>query len=88
MSVTTAAALAVTVPAAYYLPNVVPDLILLVALPPHAALGLSHVMHDYTPTLPAELIAYALGTILFLALLRLMWEGKGLTKILAELWRE
>lgn len=88
ISYATAVALTVAVPAAYFLPNVVPDLILLVAMPPHAAIGLAHVIHDYLPFLPAELIAYTLGVILFLALLRLMWEGNGLTKVLAELWRE
>lgn len=84
----TAAALTVAVPLAYYFPNVVPDVIILVAMPPHAALGLCHVIHDYLPFLPAELIAYVFGVIMFLALLRLLWEGNGLTKVLAELWRE
>jgi hypothetical protein len=84
----TAVALTVAIPAALYLPNVVPDLICLVAIPPHAALGLKHVMHDYLPLLPAYPISLLCGVVIFLALLRLMWEGKGLTKVLAELWRE
>lgn len=88
VSMGTAVALTVAVPAAYYLPNVVPDLICLIALPPHAALGLNHVIHDYLPGLPAEPISIFFGVVLFLALLRLMWEGTGFTQVLSDLWKE
>eukprot|EP01126_Amoeba_proteus_P011806 TRINITY_DN1481_c0_g1_i16.p1 TRINITY_DN1481_c0_g1~~TRINITY_DN1481_c0_g1_i16.p1 ORF type:complete len:135 (-),score=4.89 TRINITY_DN1481_c0_g1_i16:110-514(-) len=78
----------VSVPALFIHP-LATDLLLLAALPPHIYVGVTHVMHDYTPYLPAELIAAVLVLLFIFGTLRLLYEqGAGPSKIIKDLWLE
>jgi hypothetical protein len=74
-------------PAYYFLPSIVPDAMMMVALPPHVYVGLTHVISDYLPTWPAELIAFVVAAVIFFASFQLLRTGYGYSKIIKELWK-
>eukprot|EP01123_Difflugia_compressa_P009563 TRINITY_DN3202_c1_g1_i2.p1 TRINITY_DN3202_c1_g1~~TRINITY_DN3202_c1_g1_i2.p1 ORF type:complete len:144 (+),score=20.88 TRINITY_DN3202_c1_g1_i2:92-523(+) len=77
--------LALSIPAYFVLPGVV-NWALVVLIPPHVAVGVKHVLSDYTK-LNSSLISYAVAFIIFVALVRLTTSSVGLGGILVELFK-
>jgi succinate dehydrogenase hydrophobic anchor subunit len=86
--IVSSALLTLAVPAAFVSP-VIADVLIAASLPVHIAVGVSHVIHDYLPNWPAEMIARILAAIVFLGLLRMILSGVGIvTGVLGTLWDE
>jgi len=84
--VASSVALTVAIPMYFVFPNLV-NWILVFAIPPHIAVGLKHVISDYTK-LNARLWGWILALLVFVALFRLTKNSVGLVGLFEELFKE
>jgi len=82
--ISSSVALALAIPTYYVFPGLV-NWILVFALPPHIAVGMKHVISDYT-NLNGRLWGWIAAILVFVALFRLTYDSVGLGGLLVELF--
>jgi len=85
----TSFALAFAIPSYLILGPVVPDVVLLLALPIHSGVGIGHVIEDYVPPMlraPTRYLMYFTLIVMFFGLLKLIINGPGIIGALSILW--
>lgn len=88
MTILSSFALAAAIPAYFWLPPAVSETLVVLAVPPHVYVGMTHVISDYLPAWPAEIISFLMATLILFALFKLQMNGTGVLHVIRELWKK